>query len=84
MLFWCYNETWPANIEVDCKHISPYRPIKIGDIEQMLPDGMFLHKQYARLRYQSIVKLSETNVYISRKNQVIEQAELIREERKKI
>lgn len=59
-------------------------PIKIGDIEKMLPDGMFLHKHYQRQRFNSIVKLTETNVYIQRKNQVIEQAELIREEKKKI
>ena len=32
----------------------------------------------------SIVKLTDTNSYIQRKNQVIEQAELIREERKKL
>ena len=58
--------------------------IKIGDVERLLPHGMFLHKQYQRLRYQSIVKLTETNSYIQRKNQVIEQAELIREEKKNL
>ena len=36
------------------------------------------------MRFQSIVKLTETNSYIQRKNQVIEQAELIREEKKKM
>lgn len=36
------------------------------------------------MRFQSIVKLTETNSYIQRKNQVIEQAELIREEKKRM
>ena len=81
---WCYNESYPGVIEVDCKDLSPQLSIKIGDIEKMLPPGMFLHKQCQKMRFQSIVKLTETNSYIQRKNQVIEQAELIREERRKI
>ena len=55
-------------IEVDCKDLSPNMPIKIGDVEKMLPDGMFLHKHYQRQRFNSVVKLTETNVYIQRKN----------------
>lgn len=81
---WCYNESYPAVIEVDCADLSPQLSIKIGDIEKLLPHGMFLHKSMQKLRFQSIVKLTETNSYIQRKNQVIEQADLIREERKKL
>ena len=58
--------------------------IKIGDIEQTLPHGMFLHKSLSKVKHQSVVKLTETNSYIQRKNQVVEQADLIREERKKM
>lgn len=58
--------------------------IKIGDIEKTLPDGMFLHKDFIAQRFHSVVKLTETNVYIQRKNQVIEQSELIREEKNKM
>ena len=49
-----------------------------------LPHGMFLHKNWEKKRMHSIVKLTETNSYIQRKNQVIEQAELIREEKRKM
>ena len=49
-----------------------------------LPHGMFLHKDWERKRQHAIVKLIETNSYIQRKNQVIEQAELIREEKRKM
>ena len=56
--------------------------IKVGDIERMLPHGMFLHKSNAKARFHSVVKLTETNMYIQRKNQVIEQADLIRDAKK--
>ena len=59
-------------------------PVKVGDVEMQMPQGMFLHKDFAKLRYHTVCKLTETNSYIQRKNQVIEQAELIREERKKL
>lgn len=45
LLVWCYNESYPGVIEVDCKDLSPQLPIKIGDIEKTLPSGMFLHKK---------------------------------------
>lgn len=84
IMVWCYNESYPAVIEVDCQDLSPQLSIKIGDVEKMLPDGMFLHKHYQRMRFHSVVKLTETNVYIQRKNQVLEQAELIKDEKRKI
>lgn len=65
---WCYNESYPGVIEVNCSDLSPQLPIKIGDIEKTLPNGMFLHKSMQRLRFNSIVKLTETNSYIQRKN----------------
>lgn len=43
---WCFNDTYPARIEVDCKDLSPSYPIKLGDVEKMLPYGMYLHKMY--------------------------------------
>lgn len=46
IMVWCYNDRYPGVIEVDCKDLSPNMPIKIGDVEKMLPDGMFLHKHY--------------------------------------
>lgn len=81
---WCYTESYPPNIEVDCAYLTPNMPIKIGDIEMRLPNGMFLHRDEERRRFHSIVKLIETNSYIQRKNQVIEQDELIREEKRKL
>ena len=81
---WCYNESYPGVIEVNCKDLSPLLAIKIGDIEKQLPHGMFLHKSSQIKRLHSIVKLTESNSYIQRKNQVYEQVELIREEKRKI
>jgi hypothetical protein len=81
---WCYNDSYPAVIEVNCEDLSPNMPIKVGDVEKQLPDGMFLHKDHQKQRFHSVVKLAETNIYITRKNQVIEQSELIREEKRRM
>lgn len=43
---WCFNETYPARLEVDCQWLSPKFSVKLGDLERMLPYGMYLHKQY--------------------------------------
>ena len=69
---WCFNESYPARLEVDCKDLSPSYPIKIGDIEKMLPYGMYLHKQYDHQKFQTVVKLHNTNLYVQRKNMVVE------------
>lgn len=50
----------------------------------MLPYGMYLHKDYEHQRFSSIVKLTQTNVYLQRKNAVAEQAEQIKDQRKKM
>jgi len=55
--------------------LSPNMPIKIGDVEKMLPYGVYLHKQYDHQKFHSIVRLQTTNSYIARKNMIIEQAD---------
>ena len=61
---WCFNDSYPARLEVDCSELSPRLPIKIGDLERMLPHGMYLHKKYNNQKFNSLVKLRQTNVYI--------------------
>lgn len=43
---WVFTEDFPPIIEVDCSFLTPNMPVKIGDIEKMLPYGMYLHKMY--------------------------------------
>ena len=81
---WCFNDVYPARLEVDCQALSPNLPIKIGDVEKMLPYGMYLHKQYAHQKFHSVVRLQTTNSYVARKNMIIEQAESIKEQRRKM
>lgn len=52
--------------------MSPNLPVKIGDVERMLPYGMYLHKQYEHQKFRSVAKLIETNTYIQRKNTILE------------
>lgn len=40
---WTYTKRFSPVIELDCKYLSPRRPIKIGDAEKLLPYGMYLH-----------------------------------------
>ena len=43
---WTYTSNYPPQIEVDCSLLTVKNSIKIGDIEALLPDGVFLHKKY--------------------------------------
>ena len=43
--------------------LSPNMPIKIGDIEKMLPYGVYLHKKYNSQKFKSVVKLTPSNKY---------------------
>jgi hypothetical protein len=81
---WCFNDTYPARIEVDCKDLTPSFPIKIGDIERMLPYGMYLHKMYDHQKTRSVVNLTQSNLYMQRKNALAEQNDAIREHKKKV
>ena len=54
-------------------------PIKIGDVEKMLPYGMYLHKQYNNQKFHSVVSLTVTNVYQNRRNLIVEQSDQIKE-----
>ena len=58
--------------------------IKIGDVEKMLPYGMYLHKMYSHQKFHSVAKLVSTNAYVARKNTIIEHAEQIREQRRRM
>ena len=76
---WSYLDVYPARLEVDCSELSPNMPVKIGDLEKMLPYGMYLHKKYNSAKFHSVVRLQETNSYVTRRNLVIEQADRIKE-----
>jgi hypothetical protein len=54
---WAYTRSYPPRIEVDCQYLSPNNPVKIGDVEKMLPYGVYLHKKYYPQRFHAVVKL---------------------------
>ena len=61
---WCFNDTYPPKLEINCSMLSPNMPIKLGDLERMLPYGMYLHKKYSNQKFHSVVRLQQTNFYI--------------------
>jgi len=72
---WCFNDVYPARIDIDCSYLSPNMAIKIGDVEKMLPYGMYLHKQYNNQKFHSVVSLTVTNKYQGRRNLIVEQSD---------
>ena len=58
--------------------------IKIGDVEKMLPYGMYLHQKYDTMRFHSVVRLTTTPSYDKRKTLIQEQNNTIADERSKM
>jgi len=81
---WCFTDKYPARIDADCEFISPNNPLKIGDIEKMLPFGMYLHKKYDSQRFHAVAKLEATNIYVQKKNLILEQQDQIKEQRRRM
>ena len=69
---WCFNDNYPGRIDVDCTFLSPNMSIKVGDVEKMLPYGMYLHKKYNNQKFHSVVTLTPTNKYVNRRNLIVE------------
>jgi hypothetical protein len=57
---WCFNETFLPKIEIDARLVTPKRCFRIADLEDHLPEGMFLHRKYDSCRHHSIFTISET------------------------
>ena len=72
---WCFNDVYPGRIDVNCDMLSPNMAIKVGDIEKMLPYGMYLHKQYNNQKFHAVVSLTATNKYVGRRNLIVEQVD---------
>ena len=62
--------------------LSPRNPFKIGDLEKMLPHGMYLHKKYNSQKFHAIARLKQSNVYVQRKNILEDQQEKIKAHRR--
>jgi len=60
---WTYTEVYPPQIQIDLSHLAVNEPIKLGDVEKLLPDGVFLHKKYNHRLHHSVIKLEETKLY---------------------
>lgn len=77
-------DDYPATLSVDCSFLSPNMAVKIGDIEKMLPHGMYLHKMYNNMKFHSFFKLIPTNQYTNRQNMIVEQQDQINNQKRKM
>lgn len=64
---WTYTDIYPPRIEVDISLSQVGNPVRLGDVEKLLPEGVFLHKKYQHRLYQPIITLEETRVFKARK-----------------
>lgn len=63
---WSKVEDYPPLIEIDTRLIFPNKPFKFIDLSNMLPEGVWLHKKYDRVLYNSIASMSENfNYFLS-------------------
>lgn len=60
---WTYSEIYPPQIHLDCSHLTVKESIKLGDVEKLLPEGVYFHKKYNHRLHQSVIKLEETKLY---------------------
>lgn len=52
--------------------ITPTQSFKIGDLEDLFPDGMFLHRKYDTSKHLAIYSISETwNEYLASSNTLL-------------
>lgn len=66
---WVTTDDYPPIIELDCRMVSHKKPFKFLDLIKLLPEGMWLHRKYDSLMYQSIVTLGENyNLLLSSNN----------------
>lgn len=78
---WSFADTYPGRLEIDCSFLSPRNSVKIGDVEKMLPHGLYLHNKYENQKFHSVVRLLPTNNYLQRKNAIVDQNMQIESER---
>jgi predicted DNA binding CopG/RHH family protein len=75
VLVWTKVEDYPPLIEIDTRLIAPNKPFKFIDLSYMLPEGVWLHKKYDRVLYNSIASMGENfNYFLSSNAYPIEDA----------
>jgi hypothetical protein len=61
---WCKNEDYMPIIEIDTKMVFPGKPFKFIDVSMLLPEGMWLHRKYDNILYNSIVTMGQNFNYV--------------------
>lgn len=61
---WVSTDDYMPLIEIDTRLVRPGFPLRFIELNTMLPDGMWLHRKYDKLMYNSIVHMGENFNYI--------------------
>lgn len=54
----CYNDEYPTSFEMNASNMTHARGYKMGDLSNLLPDGVILHPKYKGLKYENIVSVT--------------------------
>ena len=57
---------------------------RVGDVEKMLPDGMFLHKKYFHRRWDAVIKMRESVLLKAKRVEKMLDREEIKVERNRL
>jgi hypothetical protein len=60
---WCTNEEYPPLLEIDTRLLLPEKRFKFIDLAMLLPEGMWLHRKYDNVMYNSIISIGENYNY---------------------
>lgn len=61
---WVFNDDFPPALEIDTHMAQPDIPFRIAELEQIMPDGIILHKKYLKNKTQTILGISSNYNYI--------------------
>lgn len=56
---WCTTDDYPPILEIDTRLITPGKPFKFLNLNLFLPEGMWLHRKYDSVMYNSIASMGE-------------------------
>lgn len=61
---WVFNDDFPAALEIDSHFAQPDIPFRVAELEQIMPDGIILHKKYLKNKTLTIFGISSNYNYI--------------------
>jgi len=56
----CYNDEYPTAIDIDLENMTPSQPIRIGDLQNLLPPGLEIHNIHRKELTRVVIELTRS------------------------